>query len=272
MNRVMNGCFNLVTVLFVLLTIGAAVVALGIAGDALESPIFKPKDTAVIPTIAAFAPPTLRPTWTPSNTPPPTSTPTDRPTRTFTPTATPTGTPTATASLTPSISPTFTTSPTFTMSPTNTLPPPTATFTRTPTLTPTVTPLPTSTPSATPTVELSFIVQPGSVILRENFGNTAGCNWQGLAGLVTTDRGEPVIGVEVRVRGAGGNFAALSGTATFYGPSGWEIKVADQPNTGSYVVELWVTGQQASPSQEIVFPGVCQQNLAMVNFIRTSQP
>lgn len=270
MNRVLNGCFNLVTVLFVLLTIGAAAVALGIAGDALEPPIFKPQAAEIVPTLAAFAPPTPRPTWTPSNTPLPSPTPTGTPTGTFTPTGTPTDTPTPTASLTPSISPTFTASPTFTLSPTNTLPPPTATFTWTPTPIPSDTPLPSPTPTASPTVHHAFMVQPDSVILRENFGNAAGCNWQGLAGLVTTDRGEPVIGVEVRVRGEGANLAALSGTATFYGPSGWEIKVADQPNTGRYVVELWVAGQQASPSQEIVFPGVCQQNLAMINFIRTS--
>jgi hypothetical protein len=116
------------------------------------------------------------------------------------------------------------------------------------------------------------MVQPGSVILRENYGNTAGCNWQGLAGQVTTDRGEPLRGVEVRVRGEGVNLSTLSGLAPFYGPSGWEIRVAELPNTGRYVIDLWVAGQQASPSQEIVFPGVCQQNLATLNFIRTSQP
>ena len=275
MSGVMNGCFNLVTVLFVLLTIGAVIVALGIAGDALEPPVLKPSATAVIPTLAAFGAPTPRPTWTPSSTPTDTPTPTETPTGTLTPTETPTATPTQTGSPTPSItptltiSPTVTVSPTFTLSPTNTLPPPTATFTRTPTPLPPATPLG---PTPTPIVEFTFMVQPGSVILRENYGNTAGCNWQGLAGQVTTDRGEPLVGVEVRVRGEGVSPATLSGTAPFYGPSGWEIKVADGPNTGRYVVELWVAGQQASPGQEIVFPGACQQNLATLNFIRMSQP
>ncbi len=269
MNRFLNGCFNLITFVFVLLTIGTAVLALSIAGGAMEPPILKPSATPAVPTLAAFEPPTPRPTWTPSNTPTETSTPTGTPTGTltptgtFTPTDTPTGTSTPTASLTPSISPTFT------LSPTNTLPPPTSTFTRTPTLPPSPTPLP---PTPTATVVFSFIVQPGSVILRENYGNTAGCNWQGLAGQVTTDRGEPVLGVEVRVRGEGVNLSTLSGLAPFYGSSGWEIRVAEQPNTGRYVVDLWVAGQQVSPSQEIVFPGVCQQNLATLNFIRTSQP
>ncbi len=176
-----------------------------------------------------------------TNTPPgPTRTPTPSPTATFTPTNTPTATFTPTSTLPPSETPTFTPSPTG--------------------------------PTATPTSQYAFMLQPGSLILRDNFGNAAGCNWQGVAGQVTTDRGEPVLGVQVRVKGPGVELATLSGTAPFYGPSGWEIKVADAPVTSRYEVSLWVTGQQASPTVEIVFPGVCQQNLATLNFIQMRQP
>lgn len=274
MNRALNGCFNLLTVIFLLLTVAVITGVGAIVGDRLEPPIFKPREVAAIPTVAVLYSPTPKPTWTPSVTPWPS------PTLTETPTGTPTNTLIPTATLTPTITPTFTPSatftpsPTFTLSPTNTLVPPTATFTPTATLTPsetpTFTPSPTG-PTLTPTSQFAFMLQPGSLILRDNFGNQAGCNWQGMAGQVTTDRGEPVIGVQVRVKGPGIDLATLTGTAPFYGPSGWEIKVADAPLTGRYEVSLWVAGQQASPTVEIVFPGVCQQNLATLNFIQTRQ-
>ncbi|MGQ9851684.1 MAG: hypothetical protein ACUVSU_16710 [Aggregatilineaceae bacterium] len=275
MNRVMNGCFNVVTVIFLLLTLAVVIGVAAIAGDRLEPPILKPKEVAAIPTVAVLYSPTPKPTWTPSVTPLPSPTPTGTPTSTPTPTLPPTDTLTPTATNTPTTTPTFTASPTFTLSPTNTLVPPTATFTPTYTLTPsetpTFTPSPTG-PTPTPTSQFAFMLQPGSLILRDNYANAAGCNWQGMAGQVTTDRGEPVIGVQVRVKGPGVELATLTGTVPFYGPSGWEIKVADAPVTGRYEVALWVAGQQASPTVEIVFPGVCQQNLATLNFIQTRQP
>lgn len=275
MNRVLNGCFNLVTVIFLLLTLAVVIGVAAIAGDRLEPPFLKPKEVAAIPTVAVLYSPTPKPTWTPSVTPLPSPTFTGTPTDTPSPTLPPTETLPPTATQTPTITPTFTASPTFTLSPTNTLVPPTATFTPTYTLTPsetpTFTPSPTG-PTATPTAQFAFILQPGSLILRDNFGNQAGCNWQGMAGQITTDRGEPVLGVQVRVQGPGVELATLSGTAPFYGPSGWEIKVADTPLTGRYTLSLWVAGQQVSPTVEIVFPGVCQQNLATLNFIQTRQP
>ncbi len=279
MSRVINGCFNFVSVLFLVFTIGAALVTFSIAIDALEPPILAPEEAAVVvPTVAKLASPTPKPSWTPSNTPVPTDTNTPTPSDTPTVTPTPTITLTPTQSQTPTYTPTATNPPTFTPSPTNTLVPPTATPTKTPTPTPsdtpTFTPTPTG-PTPTPTFTESpfaFIVQPSSLILRENFGNPAGCNWQGIAGQVTTDRGEPVVGIQVRVHGEGLELAAISGTNTFYGPSGWEIKVADQPTLGRYTVDLWVADKQVSPTVEILFPNSCQQNLATVNFIQTRQP
>lgn len=113
-------------------------------------------------------------------------------------------------------------------------------------------------------------MQPDSLILRENYANPAGCNWQGIAGQVVMTTGEAVIGVQVRVRGEGiTELATLTGTNQFYGPSGWEIVLGSQPAQGRYVVELWANGERVSPSVELVFPGSCQQNLAQINFIMT---
>lgn len=261
MNRAANAFFNFVTLLFFLATILVVAVVIGIAGDAMEPPILAPEADAVLPTQVAIASPTPKPTWTPSLTP--TATPTGTPTATLTPTPTATGTATAT----PTVTPTPTITPTFTLSPTNTLIPPTATPTATATATPTVTPIG---PTATPTSQFAFMVQPDSLILRSNFANAAGCEWQGIAGQVTTTSGDPVIGVQVRVSGTTiEQRATLSGTNTFYGPSGWEVVLGNQPQMDRYTVELWANGTRVSPVVEIVFPGSCQQNLATVNFIQT---
>ncbi|MCD4687483.1 MAG: hypothetical protein K8S97_16255, partial [Anaerolineae bacterium] len=190
---------------------------------------------------------------------------------TLTPTFTLTPTATTTLTWTPTDTPPATLTPSLT--PTNTLVPPTLTptptHTSTPSLTPTFSPTPTG-PSPTATSVYPFRVQPDSIMLRENFANPAGCNWQGISGQVITNTGEAVIGVQVRVRGEGiTELTTLAGTNQFYGPSGWEIVLGSQPAQGRYTVELWANGAPVSPSVELVFPGVCQQNLAQVNFIMT---
>lgn len=261
MNRVANLFFNLVTIIFVLLTTLMLAMILRIAGDAMDPPFLQPEAEDPLPTQAAIDTPTPRPSWTPSHTPTPTNTHTPTATPTDTPTVTSTSTPTATSTRTPTITVTPSTTVTFTLTPTNTLIPPTATPTHTNTPTPSITPTPTA------TIEYAFIVQPNSIILRENYANTQGCNWQGIAGQVTTSQSEPVIGVQVRVTGPDRELTTLTGTNTFYGPSGWEIVLGSQPSVGRYTVVLWYNNQPASPAVEIVFPGACQQNLATVNFI-----
>lgn len=258
--------FNVVTIIMLILTILWIIVFLAILGDVVEAPVFSP--AANLPaTVATYDTPTPRPSWTPSFTPTATATATATASPLPPPTATPTMTGTPTATFTPTMTPTITSTPT------NTLPPPTATPTKTPTptITPTFTPTPTPTgPTATPTSQFAFKVQPSSIILRENFANAAGCNWQGIAGQITTPQNEPVKGVEVRVTGANlGTVAVISGTNTFYGPAGWEVVVADFPNDLAYQVSLWVQGEQLSPVVEIVFPNACQANLALINFIQT---
>lgn len=272
MDRAGNLFFNVVTTIFIVLTLLLGVVILGVAGGAMEPPILALDEDDPLPTEVVLNSPTPRPSWTPSHTP----TPTPTYTATITPTVTATGTATATATYTLTLTPTITNTPlpteTSTVTPTNTLVPPTATPTRTntptPSITPSMTPSPTG-PTATPTSQFPFIIQPNSIILRENFANTAGCNWQGLAGQTTTTRGEPVIGVQVRVRGQENEYSTLTGTNTFYGPSGWEIVVGNQAVVSRYSVSLWYNNVQVSPTVEIVFPGSCQQNLATVNFVLT---
>jgi hypothetical protein len=268
MSRGKNLFFNCLTLIFVILTVLMAAVMISVATDAMEPPFFAPKPTEALPTQIVLVSPTPLPTWTPSLT--------LTPTNTFTPTFTPTETPpqpsatnTATATSSVTFTPSQTT--TFTPSPTNTLPPPTFTPTKTNTPTPSATWTPTYTPTgptATATPQFPFIVQPGSISLRAA-NNAAGCNWQGIGGQVTTDRAEAIAGVQVRVRGDTlAEQSTLSGTSLTYGPSGWEIQVANQVNNSRYFIDLWVADQQVSETIQIVFPNSCQQNLAVINFIR----
>lgn len=148
----------------------------------------------------------------------------------------------------------------------------------TPTITLTPGPRPTSTVTATPQgpapptlAPYPFIVQPGTPLLRESFAHgTDGCAWQGLAGTVVDQRGEAVVGVEVRVRGdASGEQVALAGTGTDYGPSGWQVRLGGGPSAERVTIALWSGDRLLSPVVEVTFPAACAQNLALVNFIQT---
>jgi hypothetical protein len=239
-----NTVFNSVTLIFAGLTVGAGVATAAIALDVLRPPLFAPDggNAALPPTLAALSGPTAQPTWTPS--------PTREPSATPPPTATPSPTLTATPAATSTPGPTAAS----TASPTASRAQPTAT----------VTPTATWTPSPTPTIT-------PSPLLREIFVNTAaGCYWLGVAGQAVSPRGEPVIGIEVRI--AGDDFPGAStttGANTAYGPSGWELTLSDRPTGDRYQVALWSDDQQISPTVEIVFSGSCQQNLAIVNFVQT---
>lgn len=260
-----DAFFNLVTIIFLTLTIAVGIVVAGVAADAMEPPILAPGPTATLPPILDM--PTLTPSFTPL---PPTETPT------YTPSPTETPGPTATASNTalPTSTGTAGPTPTFTPGPSGTATiRATSTMTLTPTWTSTFTPSPTG-PTPTPTNTQSpypFALQEGSPRMRANFANAAGCNWQGLAGQVITQSNEPVTGVQVRVSGEalGSPLITLSGSSTVYGPSGWEIVVDNKTNNGRYTVALWSGDTQVSPEVEVVFPNSCEQNLAMINFLQT---
>jgi hypothetical protein len=263
--RASNVFFNVMTIIFLGLTALWIGIFFSVAAGSMEPPVFAPPDTDVPPTLLVPA------TFTPSATA--TASKTPFPTRTHTPSPLPSDTPTSPPP--PTLTLTITNTPvptgTSTLTPTRTLVPPTPTPTRTPTptasatLTPTLTP---TGPTAAPTDIYPFRVQPSSIVLREN--PVTECDWQGVAGQITTQQGEPVRNIEVRVRGDDiGVLSTLSGTNPSYGPSGWEIKVADAPNNNRYQVELWANGVQVSPAVEMVFPNSCGQNLITINFIQT---
>lgn len=260
-----NRVYNIVTVIFLLLT--AIVIALVVvfAMGIIPVPFLAP-DSLTVPEINIVPSPTI------TDTPPP-------PTWTLTPTKTltPSSTPSSTASVTPSLTITATAGPTDT-----------PTITPTASDTPTATPSYTFTPSITPTgPTLTFTPTPSpfpfrvrggasGVVFTANFANTAGCAWQGIGGQIFGLQGEGLLGYQIRVTGGGlgeggAGVIVASGSNTLYGsPSGWEVFVSGQTNNNTYFVELLSpSGVVVSPAVQVTFPNNCAQNLALVNFEQT---
>jgi hypothetical protein len=118
------------------------------------------------------------------------------------------------------------------------------------------------------------------VILDEPLGMPAseydparGCDWMGVAGQVYDIQGSPVKGLRVVVRAElDGNtveMIAMSGTADLYGPSGYEIRLADRPIASSGKAAIQLIDQAGLPlSQVYLFDTSesCDENLILIDF------
>jgi hypothetical protein len=244
--------YNIIAVIF-------GILAVAIIGFIVVNLLSEPEEELVaLPTpIPSFTPtPTVTPTFTSL---PPSFTPT--PTFTYTPSNTPTETP----SITPS--PTITDTPGPTNTPSLT-PTPSISPTFTPSFTPTG-PTETYTPSTSP---FPFALR-GNITLTTNFANpSAGCAWQGIGGSLLDLNGNPLTGnFQVRVFNNQFEETATIGSNTLYGEvAGWEVKVADQVIERPYFVRLeTINNVPISPDIQVVFPGTCEQNAALVTFIQT---
>ena len=210
------------------------------------------------PTIAIAA---AVPTETPTNTPDALTIPTYTPNPTSTqapPTATWTKAPSSTPSATP-IFPTRTNTPTRTPTPTNTP-------TRTPP--PTPGPPPTATNTSSPFL---FTKTADSPIYLRNFANNADCEWLGIAGEVLDVNGNPVANDQYRVHiwESGIDSRLATGSASAYGPSGWEQFVLDQPAVREYNLQLETTsGSAVSQVYRVTTRSSCNENLLYFIFIQ----
>jgi hypothetical protein len=188
-------------------------------------------------------------TFAPTLTPQPTYTRTPTPTSTNTPTNTPrpTRTPTDTATPRPTLDLTITGTPRNFLA------------TRTPT--------PTSTPTLGPTK--SPFNYTAEVLYQR--AQLYGSNWSGIAGLIfgMDLKHQPGIGVKAWGDDPLGPEGQLlpSGTATQYGPSGFEFTLGDKPVSGQYNVQLLDSnGAPISPIVEIDLKGDPRANLAYIIF------
>lgn len=266
MGRGSAGCLNLITLVFLILTLVVILAVVGMMVNVVPVPIaFRPM-TATLPPTAFFPTETRTPiptnTYTPTRTNTPTRTPTPLP-PTRTPTQTPTITDTPTNTTTPQ-PPTATE--TLTQTATNTKPP---TNTRTPTRTrvPTRTKVPTV--PVTPTQPPPFTVLPPSPSLTSNFVNpSAACNFMGIGGQVYGLNNEALTGIQISVTSdTGFNQTTISGSNTAMGQSGWLVQVDTKVSPITYTVELKSPqGASLSNKVKVPFPGTCEQNLALINF------
>jgi hypothetical protein len=265
------GCLitNLLTMLVVLATCASVAYAVVVvANPSIFLNPLPPPPTSTPITIFVLASPTntsivsLFPTFSASFTPSPTITQTRPPTDTPLPVTPAADTPTPEpVSDTPAPSPTDSETqiaqltaavPTDTPEPTNTSAP---TFT------------PTKTQSAFP-----FTIQGGAPIPTQNNGNSAGCQWMGIAGQAFDLNGNPIVGYWVHLEGGGLVQEAQTGTKTAYGPGGYEFFLNNRPvqTSGEYKVQLFnETGQV--PLSEVIIVNTfadCNQNLLLVNFVQ----
>ncbi len=99
--------------------------------------------------------------------------------------------------------------------------------------------------------------------------NDQGCRWASIAGSVTDLEGQPVAGLAVHVVGEGIDEIRFTGTALTYGAGGYEVFLNGAPLRSQYVVQL--LGQTGAPISEpftVVTSPVCEENVAIVNFVQ----
>ena len=170
------------------------------------------------------------------------------------------------------------TTPAVTVLPATATPVRTATVVDSPTATP-IAPTATSVlPSATVSAGFAYQVQPGTPAYTTNFNNTAaGCNWQGIAGQVFDESGQPVMNVVVKAggtwNGSNVNQITLTGSAAQYGAGGYELTLGSKAinSTGTAWVQLYDTATNpVSPRINLNTYADCTMNLAVINFVSTA--
>lgn len=218
--------------------------------DAIAGGVYAaPSPTAVPVAIVPTQPPTatripLAATWTPL---PTVSGATAVPLGTLGPTAEPTAT---------GLIPTKTATPTST---------PTATSTATATaIGPTATPRPTKSP-------FPFTRSDLSPFYLQNFANSAGCDWMGIAGEVLDLSRDPVAAGSYRVHiwGSGIDERLQVGSAPDYSPAGYEQFLFNLPVVRDYSIQLETSsGTTVSPIYSIQTRASCNENLVRFDFIQ----
>jgi uncharacterized protein YraI len=138
-----------------------------------------------------------------------------------------------------------------------------------PDLTPAV-PIPTVTQMVVLPDLMAFGLEGNRVVFAPQFTHPElGCNWQGIGGQILGLYGEPLTGFTIRVEGVTDPsllVQTVSGSSQTYGPSGWEIKLADYPNSHVYRVTLYEGPRRVSDPRQVSFPGDCSRNLGIMNF------
>jgi|GEM_PF-646588 len=166
--------------------------------------------------------------------------------------------------------------------PTPTLTPvPSATFTLSPTFTPSNTPEPSATPTetpipGTPTPVYAFTVPTtlgSQQVYITNPEQRGGCRWSSLAGSVSDVNGEALNGFQIRVLGEGVDETLVSGSATGFGPGGFELPLGFEARDAQFAVQLLdPNGTPVSNVYTITTSSRCDWNISVVRFQQQPMP
>jgi hypothetical protein len=164
--------------------------------------------------------------------------------------------------------PTWTPSPEPTDLPT---PTPRSTSTNTPTPLATATGI-TAQPVSAPTTSIfPFTLQNEAVTYTQNT-NDEGCAWSSIAGQVFGLNSEPIVGLPVQVVGESFEQIEFTGTATAFGPSGYEVFLNTTPVEAEFQVRLLnTTGAPLSETIIVRTLSSCERNVAIVNFVQNHE-
>ena len=99
------------------------------------------------------------------------------------------------------------------------------------------------------------------------------CKWLGVAGQAFDLQNRPATGITVQVGGSLGrsyiDLISLTGTAVWYGPSGFEVFLSDVPVTSESTLWVRLMDQSGLPLSGKVYFNTsedCTKNLAVINF------
>lgn len=124
--------------------------------------------------------------------------------------------------------------------------------------------LPTPTPGPYP-----FAKSETSPLYLQNF-NGLGCDWMGVAGEVLDSDGHafPAGIYNIHVWGNWIDDRIVAGSNLAYGPSGWEVTLADAPVVRVYEIQMeTLAGAPLSQVYEFSSRASCNQNLVIFNFV-----
>lgn len=180
-------------------------------------------------------------------------------TATYTPTDIPSATPT------PMPSPTLTATPTSPLEATATFTPIFLEGFSTPPGTP-GTPTPTDDPSL-----YRFGLQNNRLVFITNPDARGGCNWSSIAGSVMNYDGSALNGYGVHVVGEGVDVTVATGSASGFGPGGFEVPLGNVARRAQYIAQLLdEQGRPVSPVYTVETSDDCTLNIAALRFVETA--
>ncbi|MBZ0280231.1 MAG: hypothetical protein K8L97_05790 [Anaerolineae bacterium] len=148
--------------------------------------------------------------------------------------------------------------------------PPTATEPPTPAPTGTFTPLPLEA-IITPESPFPFIVANDGALYIPN-ANGEGCNWSSIAGSVTNVQSAPLDGYGIRIISETTDETVFSGSASTFGPGGFELFLNGVPQESTYTVQLYApSGIPVSAEYTVSTIASCEQNVAILSFVQTRE-